>query len=108
LTTRKPFCASASQTARAIVQVASRVPRRAKRDTALSVSADHIAGLRGGLKPSRKMLSASKRWARSIGCTSPMHSVSSTCPSSSQSRWKPGSRPCHCAASCAASGSNSG
>ncbi len=42
--------------------------------------------LRCGLKPSRKMLSASKRWARSIGWTSPMHSVSSTWPPSNQSR----------------------
>ena len=66
LPTVNPHCISASRTARAIVQVAMPVPCRANRATCLSVSTDHMSGLRRGLNPSRKILSASKRCARSI------------------------------------------
>ena len=43
------------------LQVAIPVPRRANLATARRVSPDHMSGLRCGLNPSRKMLSASKR-----------------------------------------------
>ena len=51
--TWKPHCVSASRTARAMVQVARRVPRRQQRATALSVCRFHSSGLRCGLNPSR-------------------------------------------------------
>ena len=51
--TSKPHCASASRTARAMVQVARRVPRRQQRATAFRVCRSQLSGLRWGLKPSR-------------------------------------------------------
>ncbi|MPN41599.1 hypothetical protein SDC9_189153 [bioreactor metagenome] len=53
LWTSKPHCARSSRRVRAMVQVASRVPRWQQRATALSMWTLQSSGLTLGLKPSR-------------------------------------------------------